>query len=305
MSVRIVNGTWLFVDGNLANSAACCCGGLSCCGFSPENCTLTVTVTDGPSPGTYEWDFATNSWVGAGAGGALSFNPADCTITYTEADSPYLTCISWSASVQASLLCQECCANDLGVSCELTGETFTSTQDGDCAGQIPTNMTLALNCQGSTCCGGPCLWQPVWLLDGTWGGGWEMLSGFCNAGCSCPEPDVEGVGTEEAPAQEAPYETPCSADAAPLSLSGPGTELKALLATFGITAGPKCKCNEMAQKMNAWGPSGSLEHIEEIVDSMEKAAKARRLPFLRAAGRKLVQIACRRAARKMGDRGIS
>lgn len=95
-------------------------------------------------------------------------------------------------------------------------------------------------------------------------------------------------------------------DVAPLALSaGAGDELKALLATFGIKAGPKCKCNEMARKMNAWGPSGSLDHIEEIVDAMEKAAKARRLPFLRAAGRKLVQIACRRAARKLGDRGIS
>lgn len=80
--------------------------------------------------------------------------------------------------------------------------------------------------------------------------------------------------------------------------SGPGTELKKLLESIGIKASPTCKCNKMAKKMDKWGPEESLLHIEEIVDVMEATAKTRKLPFIRAVGRKLVQLACWRARRK-------
>jgi hypothetical protein len=84
---------------------------------------------------------------------------------------------------------------------------------------------------------------------------------------------------------------------APPPPSGPGTELKALLATIGIVASPTCSCNKMAKKMDEWGQE-SLNHIEEIVDVMEETAKKRKLPFLRTAGRTLVRIACWKAKRK-------
>jgi hypothetical protein len=80
--------------------------------------------------------------------------------------------------------------------------------------------------------------------------------------------------------------------------SGPGTELKALLATIGIVASPTCKCNKMARQMDAWGPDDSLAHMEEIVDVMEETAKARKLPFLRAGARQMVRLACWNARRK-------
>lgn len=73
--------------------------------------------------------------------------------------------------------------------------------------------------------------------------------------------------------------------------AGPGTELKALLAKFGIHASPTCGCNKMAEKMNEWGPDESLNHIEEIVDVMEETANKRGLPFLRSAARLLVRRA--------------
>ena len=81
------------------------------------------------------------------------------------------------------------------------------------------------------------------------------------------------------------------------STSGPGTELKALLAKVGIHATPTCKCNKMARQMDAWGQE-SLDHIEEIVDVMEETARKRKLPFLRTAGRILVRQACRIAKKK-------
>lgn len=73
--------------------------------------------------------------------------------------------------------------------------------------------------------------------------------------------------------------------------TGPGTELKALLAKFGIHASPTCGCNAMAKKMDAWGPDESLNHLEEIVDVMEETATKRGLPFLRTAARLLVRRA--------------
>ena len=82
-----------------------------------------------------------------------------------------------------------------------------------------------------------------------------------------------------------------------MAQSGPGTELKALLATIGIHSSPTCKCNKMAKQMDEWGQE-SLNHIEEIVDVMEETAKKRKLPFLRTAGRTLVRIACWKAKRK-------
>lgn len=87
---------------------------------------------------------------------------------------------------------------------------------------------------------------------------------------------------------------PKTAPASPPPPEGPGTELKSLLAKFGIHASPTCKCNSMAKKMNdmeSKEPGWCLAHIEEIVDVMEETAKARKLPFLRTAGRLLVKKA--------------
>jgi hypothetical protein len=78
----------------------------------------------------------------------------------------------------------------------------------------------------------------------------------------------------------------------------PGTELKALLKTIGIVASPTCKCNKMARQMDSWGPDESLAHMEEIVAVMGEAARARKLPFLRAGARQLVRLACWKARRK-------
>lgn len=79
---------------------------------------------------------------------------------------------------------------------------------------------------------------------------------------------------------------------------GSGSELKALLGRFGIHASPTCKCNSMAKKMDDMGSDWSLLHIEEIVDVMEETARARKLPFLRTAGRLLVKKAVRNWQKK-------
>jgi hypothetical protein len=101
--------------------------------------------------------------------------------------------------------------------------------------------------------------------------------------------DFDRLRSEYALADE-----PVTAKAIP---SGPGTELKKMLATIGIHATPTCKCNKMAKQMDAWGWEESLKHIDEIVTVMEETAKKRKLPFVRTAGKTLVRIACWKAKR--------
>lgn len=61
----------------------------------------------------------------------------------------------------------------------------------------------------------------------------------------------------------------------PLPQDGPGTELKNLLASIGITAAKDCSCKAMATKMNQWGPDGCRKNRAVIVQHLEKAAAKR------------------------------
>lgn len=47
--------------------------------------------------------------------------------------------------------------------------------------------------------------------------------------------------------------------------SGPGTELKHLLASIGITEASGCGCGAKAAEMNRWGVAGCKEHRAEII----------------------------------------
>lgn len=83
---------------------------------------------------------------------------------------------------------------------------------------------------------------------------------------------------------------------------GPGSELKKLLASFGITATPSCSCNAGAALMDeleARFPGWCEGHIDEIVGWMRKEAAARGLPFLDVVGRLLVRRAVRNARQNL------
>lgn len=83
---------------------------------------------------------------------------------------------------------------------------------------------------------------------------------------------------------------------------GPGTELKKLLASFGITATPSCSCNAGAALMDeleARFPGWCEGHMDEIVGWMRKEAAARGLPFLDVVGRLLVRRAVRNARQNL------
>jgi hypothetical protein len=56
----------------------------------------------------------------------------------------------------------------------------------------------------------------------------------------------------------------CKGPKAVASTSGPGTELKALLAELGITEFKGCGCCDKVRQMDAWGIDGCKEHFAEI-----------------------------------------
>lgn len=82
----------------------------------------------------------------------------------------------------------------------------------------------------------------------------------------------------------------------------PGTELKAMLAAWlRIRSDSGCKCDEMAARMDHWGPDETERHIDEIVEHMRQEHARRhadgrtRLPWVEAGARQLVLLACKRA----------
>jgi len=56
--------------------------------------------------------------------------------------------------------------------------------------------------------------------------------------------------------------------------TGPGTELKLLLAARGYTIRTKgCGCKDRIRKMNAWGVDGCRIRLDEIIEWLEESAK--------------------------------
>jgi len=77
--------------------------------------------------------------------------------------------------------------------------------------------------------------------------------------------------------------------------AGPGTALKRLISTIGITATPNCSCNARAAEMDALGCDWCESNIDTIVGWLREEAEKRGLPFLDIAGRLLVKRAIRNA----------
>jgi hypothetical protein len=75
----------------------------------------------------------------------------------------------------------------------------------------------------------------------------------------------------------------------------PGTELKKLLAWFGIVANNGCKCNDMAAEIDRKGVEWCASNIDTIVGWLREQADSRGLPFIELAARLLIRRAIRNA----------
>ena len=92
--------------------------------------------------------------------------------------------------------------------------------------------------------------------------------------------------------------TPPGGRTMPQTKTGPGTELANLLKWFNIHAKEKgCGCKSMQKKMDKGGPQWCRDHKEEILAHLEKEAKKRKLPFIKLAASKLIDLAIRRSER--------
>ena len=85
------------------------------------------------------------------------------------------------------------------------------------------------------------------------------------------------------------------------TLCGPGQQLKASLKLIGIVAAEGCSCNGKALQMDAWGPDGCREHMEEILDGLKQEADARKMGhlFVRPAVKLMVSRAIRAAEKQI------
>jgi hypothetical protein len=79
--------------------------------------------------------------------------------------------------------------------------------------------------------------------------------------------------------------------------SGPGTELKRLLASAGIFSGD-CQCEARAREMDARGPDWCTENIKTIVGWLAEEARKRVSPFPELSAWVLVRAAIAAARRK-------
>jgi hypothetical protein len=87
----------------------------------------------------------------------------------------------------------------------------------------------------------------------------------------------------------------------PAPARGPGTELKKLLSSIGITATPNCKCNarvKLMDAMEAQEPGWCERNIDTVVGYLRESAADRGLPFVDMAGRVLVRRAISNARKE-------
>lgn len=83
--------------------------------------------------------------------------------------------------------------------------------------------------------------------------------------------------------------------------SGPGTEMKALLAKVGITATPTCSCNQRAKEMDDKGVQWCKDNEELILSWLKEEAAKRGLPFISLAAKLLIRRAIRNAEKKANN----
>lgn len=79
--------------------------------------------------------------------------------------------------------------------------------------------------------------------------------------------------------------------------NGAGTELKKLLAKFGITATDNCRCNRRAGVMDRNGWEWCRDNVDTIVGWLREEAQARGVLFFDIVGRALVYRAIANARR--------
>lgn len=83
---------------------------------------------------------------------------------------------------------------------------------------------------------------------------------------------------------------------------GPGTELKKLLAKFGIQSNANCSCNERANIMDKEGNDWVEANMDTVLNWLQEESHKRKLPFFKTAAKVLVKKAIANSRKKEADR---
>ncbi len=79
---------------------------------------------------------------------------------------------------------------------------------------------------------------------------------------------------------------------------GPGTELKNLIAKFGLKPGLNCKCGQHIREMDIKGIEWCTENIPTITGWLHEEAQRAKLPFTEIGAKLLIRKAIRNASKK-------
>ncbi len=79
---------------------------------------------------------------------------------------------------------------------------------------------------------------------------------------------------------------------------GAGTELKNLIAKFGLKPGLNCKCGQHIREMDTKGVEWCAENIDTITEWLREEAQRARLPFTEIGAKLLIKRAISNAKKK-------
>jgi len=130
--------------------------------------------------------------------------------------------------------------------------------------------------------------MPTTLIEQRWP---DILKNI-QAGCANYASDTSNDLAP--PAEQPPAITPADAPP-PADDTGPGAQLKKMLAKIGIRATPTCSCNARARYMDFMGVVWCEKNIDTIIGWLKEESDKRRLPFIEFAARALVNRAIKLA----------
>ncbi len=82
---------------------------------------------------------------------------------------------------------------------------------------------------------------------------------------------------------------------------GAGTELKNLIARFGLKPGLNCKCGQHIREMDTKGIAWCVENVYTITEWLREEAERARLPFTKIGARILIRKAIKNARKKQKE----
>ncbi len=83
-----------------------------------------------------------------------------------------------------------------------------------------------------------------------------------------------------------------------VAIGGAGTELKNLIAKFGLRPGLNCKCGQHIREMDSNGVEWCEQNIETITSWLREEAERARLPFTEIGAKLLIKRAISNAKKK-------